>query len=126
GFGRYFLGALLAFALVIGGFVALCIGVFVVAGVLVFFYPMLVDRQEMGVGDALGECWSYFKGDWLMAILFSLVTSLISSAGNSIPVIGALITVPISTCIVAAAYDQVFNATAAVPAAAPPAAMPIE
>ena len=55
GFGRYFLGALLAFALVIGGFVALCIGVFVVAGVLVFFYPMLVDRQEMGVGDALAH-----------------------------------------------------------------------
>ncbi|MCB1154427.1 hypothetical protein KDL45_12310 [bacterium] len=124
GFGRYFLGFLLAILLVVGGVIALCVGVFVVAGVLIFFYPLLVDRQDLSIGDALGECWTYFKGDWLMAILFAIVTNLISQAG-SLVAIGFLFTVPISTCIVAAAYDQVFKTPAAVPAAAPPAAEPI-
>ena len=122
-FGRYFVGGLLALGIALLGVLACGIGIFPVMGILLFFFPLMVDK-DLGAGEAFGKSWEYFKSDWLMAILLSLVTSIISNAGSYALGIGVLFTGPFAMAIAIAAYEDVFGDTAA-PAAAPPPPEPI-
>jgi hypothetical protein len=116
-FGRYFLGGLLAMGVAILGVLACGIGIIPVSGLLLFFFPLLVDKGYSG-GEALGKCWEYFKTDWLMAILLSIVTGIISNAGSYVLGIGVLFTGPFAMAVAVAAYQDVFGANV-VPAAQP-------
>lgn len=118
-FGRYFVGGLLYLGVMIVGILACGVGIIPVAGIMLFFYPLMVDKK-LGAGDAFGKCWEYFKTDWLMAILLALVSGIVSQAGSYVMGIGVLFTGPFATAVVVAAYENVFGETAT-PAAAPEA-----
>jgi hypothetical protein len=114
-FGRYFVGGLLYIGVALLGVLACGIGAFVSAGILLFFFPLMIDK-EMSAGQAFSECWAFFKTDWLMAIVLAFVTSLVSSAGSYALGVGALFSVPLSMCVVAAAYYRVIGSAPAAPA----------
>ncbi len=122
-FGRFFVGFLLMIAVGFLGVLACFIGAFVSNAVLMFLFIRMIDTGK-GSGEALGECWQYFKGDWLLAIVFAFVTGFIAQVGAYALGIGVLLTMPFAYCTVAAAYYGVFGDGAA-PAVAQPAA-PIE
>ena len=88
------------------------------------FLLMHMIMKGKGAGDALGDCWGYFKSDWLMAIVLAFVTSFISQIGTYAFGLGVLLTAPFAMCMVAAAYYDVFGGDSA-PAMAQPAT-PIE
>ncbi|MCZ7586836.1 MAG: hypothetical protein M5R36_27780 [Deltaproteobacteria bacterium] len=117
-FGRYFVGGLLWFGVMLLGVLACGVGVFVTSGITLFLFPLMVDRGESG-GSAFSQCWAYFKTDWLMAIVLAFVTGLISSLGSYVAGIGVLVTGPFAMMVTVAAYEQVFGGTA--PATAPTA-----
>ena len=119
-FGRFFVGGLLMIAVVFVGLLACCIGVFASAAIGLFFWPHMVDKGK-NPGDALGDCWRFFKSDWLMAILFALVSGIVAISGYIVFVFGVFLTLPFAWCTVAAAYDDVFSV-----GAAPAVAQPIE
>lgn len=122
-FGRYFVGGLLAFAVILVGVLACGVGVLVASGILLFFFPLMVDKG-LSAGEAFGKCWEYFKTDWLMAILLSLVTSIISNAGSYALGIGILFTGPFALAVVMAGYERVFGGSDAPAAPAEPVAEP--
>jgi uncharacterized membrane protein len=115
-FGRYFVGGLLMLAVTLAGLLACCIGVVVTSGITLFFVLHMVDKGK-SAGEALSDCWAYFKSDWLMAILLALLTGLIANVFFPL-------TMPFAWCVVAAAYYDVFGGDSA-PAMAQPAA-PVE
>ncbi|MBZ0272278.1 hypothetical protein K8I61_09580 [bacterium] len=122
-FGRYFLGGIIAFAMIIVGVLMCGVGVIPVGGLLLFFFPYMVDRNA-GTTDAFSANWAYFQTDWLMAIALSFVTGLMVSLSSSV-LLGILIAGPIQMTVVLAAYEDVFGTAAAPTAMAPPAAQPI-
>jgi len=130
-FGRYFVGGLLVMGVSIIGVLACFIGIFPVMGIILFFFPLMVDKG-LGAGEAFGRCWEYFKTDWLMVILLAFVSNLVSQAGSYALGIGVLFTGPYALSVVMAGYEQVFGnvpAAAVAPAAAveePPVAPPVE
>ena len=124
-FGRYFIGGLLYLGIMLLGALACGVGIIPVAGIMLFFYPLMVDKG-LGAGEAFSKCWEYFKTDWLMAILLAIVTGIVSQAGSYVMGIGVLFTGPFASAVMIGAYEHVFGETAtpvAAPAApAPPAA----
>jgi hypothetical protein len=121
-FGRYFVGGLILLGLMIVGILVCGIGIIPVSGLMLFFFPLMVDKGLSG-GEALGRCWEYFKSDWLMAIVLAVVTGFIASAGSYVLGIGVLFTGPFAVAVTVAAYEQVFGSPAAPTAvpAVPPA-----
>lgn len=115
-FGRYW-GAMLLMGLIAIPVVLLTcgLGAFVIGGVYLFSVLLLADRDQ-SIGEMLSTSWTYFKSDWLMAVVLAFVTGLLNSVGGSIG-IGALVTVPFGVCVIGAAYTQVFDEI--VPAARP-------
>ncbi len=61
---------------------ALCIGFFIVGGLLMFTVPLVVDRRMSAV-EAMGESWNALKGDIIMATLFFFVVQIV------FPIVGA-------------------------------------
>ena len=130
-FGRYFVGGLLAMGLMILGMIACVVGVIPVAGIIIFFFPIMVDKG-LSAGEALGRCWEYFKQEWLMLILLALITGFIQQAGGYAAGIGILFTGPFAASITIAAYmdslgsDDVVVADAPSAPVAEPVAAPVE
>jgi len=123
-FGRFFVGGLIWIGISIVGLLACGVGVIVTSGILLFFFPLMVDRGLSG-GEAFGKCWAYFKTDWLMAIVFAIVTGIISQVGTYVAGVGVLVTGPFAMIVTVAAYDHVFGGVAEeAPAAAPIAPPP--
>jgi membrane-anchored glycerophosphoryl diester phosphodiesterase (GDPDase) len=115
-FGRYFVGGLLALGVGILGILACGIGIIPVSGILLFFFPLMVDKG-LSAGEAFGRSWNFFKSDWLMAILLAIVSGLVSQAGAYVLWVGIFFTGPFATAITIAAYLDVFEGGA--PQAAP-------
>jgi len=74
GFGRYWLGALIAIGIFMLGAMACCIGVLPAGALLMFMFPMMID-YGMGAGDAFNRCWQYFKQQWGLSLVFFLILS---------------------------------------------------
>ena len=120
------MGGLIWIGISIVGLLACGVGVIVTSGILLFFFPLMVDRGLSG-GAAFSKCWAYFKTDWLMAIVFAIVTGIISQVGTYVAGVGVLVTGPFAMIVTVAAYDNVFGGVAEeAPAAAPIAPPPIE
>jgi membrane-anchored glycerophosphoryl diester phosphodiesterase (GDPDase) len=107
-FGRYFVGGLLYVGVVILGALCFGIGVFASFGILMFFFPIMVDKH-LSAGEALSKCWTYFKSDWPMAILMAIVLDVIMAVGEAGFYILVFVTGAFSYAVLIAAYNQVFN-----------------
>jgi hypothetical protein len=116
--GPYFLricGAVLLIGILasIGGI--LCIfPAFIVAGLLMFTIPLIIDRN-MGVIDAMKASVEATKGDWLMFALFALVLNIIASSGAIVCGIGALVSYPLFFTINSVAYRDRLGMAGAAP-----------
>ncbi len=122
-FGRFFVGGLLLIAVNFVGMLACGVGLFVTNGITMFLFAHMIISGK-GAGESLGDCWRYFKSDWLMAIVLAFVSGFIAQIGAYAFGVGVLLSAPFAWCVVAAAYYDVFGDGAA-PAMAQPAA-PIE
>ena len=116
------LGAMLLIGLLVGiGWMVCVIPGFIVAALLFFTIPLIIDRK-LGVIDAMKASSEMTKPNLLMFTLFAFVVHLIASAGTYACYIGLLATVPLLFTMTAAAYRDCFGLEGAT--ALPPAAEP--
>jgi uncharacterized membrane protein len=103
-----FLGLLAIWILTsIGGL--LCVfPAFVVAGLLMFTVPLIVDRN-LSVGDALRTSYEVTRPNWLMFTLFAFVVQLIASLGYYACFVGLVVTYPLLFTMTAVAYRDCFG-----------------
>jgi uncharacterized membrane protein len=103
------LGAALLHSLLvaIGGMLCVIPGL-IVAGLLFFTYPLIVDRK-LGVIDAMKASVEMTKPNLLMFTLFAFVVQLIAGAGELACIVGLLATLPLMFTMTAAAYRDCFG-----------------
>jgi uncharacterized membrane protein len=95
---------------------------FIVAGMLFFTFPLIVERN-LGVIEAMKASREVTRGNLLMFILFAFVLQLIVSAGSYACYVGLLATYPLMFTISSVAYRDCFGVAGArsfLPQAAPP------
>lgn len=68
----------------------------------------MVDKK-LSAGDALSQCWTYFKSDWPMAILMAVILEVIFGVGESAYYVVVFITGAFAFSVSIAAYNQVFG-----------------
>ena len=90
--GYIALGVLMMAAYV-AGFIACCIGIVFVAGLLMFAIPIKAD-QQVTASEAMTQSWNMLKSQWLLAGVFYFVIGLISTLGQMACYIGIAITMP--------------------------------
>jgi hypothetical protein len=81
---------------------------FVVAGLLYFTLPLIIERN-MGVIEAMQTSFERTKGNWLMFTLFALVVQLLASLGQLACGVGLLASYPLLFTISAVAFRDVFG-----------------
>jgi uncharacterized membrane protein len=114
------LGAMLLIGLLVGiGSIVCVIPGFIVAALLFFTLPLIIDRK-LGVLEAMRVSSEMTKPNLLMFTLFAFVVQLIASAGMYACYIGLLATLPLLFTMTAAAYRDCFGLQGA-PALPPPA-----
>jgi uncharacterized membrane protein len=102
--GSFLLGAILT---LIGAM--LCIlPAYIVAGMIFFTSPLIVDRK-LGVVEAMQTSYAFAKRNWLMFTLFAFVVQFIASAGTYACYVGILATLPLLFTITAVAYRDCFG-----------------
>ncbi len=91
------------------GIFGCCIGIFVVAGLLMFTIPLVVDRRVNAV-EAMGASWNALKGEWAMAAVFYFVISIVGSIGWVGCCVGILFTYPLIPLSIGLLYRDFFMA----------------
>ena len=81
--------------------------VFIVAGVLMFTLPLIVDGRMKGI-DALRTSWNALKGQWLTVTIFHFVLNILSGLGVCLCGIGLLFTMPLYCLAIAVLYRDFF------------------
>lgn len=123
GFNKFLHSFLLLFLSGIGIFIINCILMIIpiigwvllfvlawVYGPLIMWALMLVANRDMKWTEALGlVIKSTFNGSFMMPILLGILAGIIGGVGVVLCGIGILFTIPLSFCIYAAAYEQVFG-----------------
>jgi zinc-ribbon domain len=91
----------------LGGLLCVIPG-FIVAGLLFFTIPLIIDRN-LGVIEAMKASAEMTKPNLLMFTLFALVVQLIAGAGEIACVVGLLATLPLMFTMSVAAYRNCFG-----------------
>ncbi|MFY9610918.1 MAG: zinc-ribbon domain-containing protein [Blastocatellia bacterium] len=81
---------------------------FIVAGLLFFTLPLMIDRN-LGVIEAMKASYEMAKPNLLMFTLFAFVVQLIGSVGTYACYIGLLATLPLIFTMTAVAYRDCFG-----------------
>ena len=103
------LGAMLLVGLAVGIGALFCIiPGFIALGLLVFTYPLVVERN-MGVIDAMKASIASTKPHLLQFVLFAFVVQIIASIGSYAFLVGLLATYPLMFTIHAVAYRDFFG-----------------
>ena len=118
------LGATLLHSLfVFLGMLVCIIPAFIVAGLLFFTLPLIIER-DMGVFEAMRASREVTGRNLVMFTLFAIVAQLIASAGTYACYVGLLATLPLMFTMTAVAYRDCFGVEGALsfrePAASPP------
>ncbi len=85
---------------------------FIVAGLVWFTIPLIVDRN-LSIGEALTTSYEMTKGNWFMFTLFAFVVSLLAGMGQFACYVGLLVTYPLQFTITTIAYRDVFGVAGA-------------
>jgi hypothetical protein len=112
-------GILLHQLLVFLGGVLCVIPGLIVAGLLFFTYPLIIDRK-LGVVEAMKASVEVTKPNLLMFTLFAIVVQLIASAGTYACYVGLLATLPLMFTMGAVAYRNCFGLEGATAQLPPP------
>jgi len=111
--------ALLMLIPIVGWIVAILL--MIVYGPIITWALMLVADRNMKWTEAIGLVLkSTFNGAFTMPLLLGVVAGLIGALGAVACGIGVLFTLPLTSCIYAAGYEQAFGADAAAPVAPTP------
>ena len=105
--------ALLQGALVMIGAILCVIPAFIVAGMLFFTIPLIVERN-LGIVEAMRASRDLAQRRLLMFVLFAFLVQLIVSAGTYLCYVGLLVTWPLMFTITAVAYRDCFGVEGAV------------
>jgi hypothetical protein len=98
---------LFALALLVAGVICLPVLPIVVAGLLMFTIPLIVDGRLRGV-DAVRLSWSTLSGHWLSASAFHFVANLLAGLGGCCFCCGLLVTMPLYSLAVSVLYRDFF------------------
>ncbi len=89
------------------GFCVLVIPGFIVAGLLMFTFPLIVDAG-LPATDALGQSWNALKSQWLTATFFHLTAGFVAWMGLCLCGVGFLVTAPLYCLSIAVLYRDFF------------------
>lgn len=102
------LGGLLTWFFTVVGFILLVVpGIYLMVSYL-FTLLLIVDR-EMDFWQAMEVSRKVVTKNWFSMFLFFLVLLLINLGGSLLFLVGLLVTVPLSFCAIAVAYDDIFG-----------------
>ena len=103
------LGATLAIGFLLAfGFLLCIIPAFLVAGLLFFTLPLIVER-DLGVFDAIRASRDVTRPKMFMFTLFAILVHLIASIGSQACYVGLLVTWPLTFTISAVAFRDCFG-----------------
>ncbi|GAB4335010.1 MAG: hypothetical protein Kow0099_07340 [Candidatus Abyssubacteria bacterium] len=91
---------------IIGAFLGVALLVLIHTAFLFTF--QLIGERGFGAGEAISTSWNKVRENLREFLLFGLVLALINLAGYAV-MLGWLITVPLTLCASAAAYQDVFG-----------------
>ena len=111
-YGRLLGATLIHFVLAAIGALLCVIPSFIVAGLMFFTLPLIVERN-LGVFEAMRASRDVTRPNLLMFTLFAFVVQLIASAGSYACYIGLLATWPLMFTISAVAYRDCFGVSGA-------------
>lgn len=94
--------------LTILGFSLCILPAFVVAGMLHFTIPLIVERR-MSIGEAISASFNATRSDWLTFVVFVFVLGLLAGLGGAACFIGWVASYPLQFTITAIAYRDVFG-----------------
>jgi hypothetical protein len=118
------LGATILVGILVTIGVLLCvIPGFIVAGLLMFTLPLVVERN-LGVMDAMRTSYELTRSQWLSFTLYAFVVQLIATIGSYACYVGLLVTFPLMFTMSAVAYRDCFGLVGASSYIAPPQAPP--
>jgi len=107
-FWPYVLFGILSYICHLVGFIALCVGTYVVAGLLIPASAMV--SNGMSAVDAIGKSFDGMKKDWLNATLFYLVFNLLLAAGIMCTCgLGSFVLLPMYFIVSALAYRDMIG-----------------
>jgi hypothetical protein len=89
------------------GFCMLVVPGFIVSGVLMFLFPLIVDGG-LTAPEALLQSWHALKREWLVATVFHLVAGFVAWMGLCLCGVGFLITAPLYCLSIAVLYRDFF------------------
>jgi hypothetical protein len=107
-FGRCLGASILIGICVMIGVILCIIPAFIVAGMLMFTIPLILDRN-LRITDAMTTSWELGKQNMLMFTLYAFVVSLIAQAGAYACYIGLLATWPLQFTMTIIAYRDCFG-----------------
>jgi uncharacterized membrane protein len=108
------LGSLLYAAATFVGFLLCAIPGLIVAGLLMFTIPLVVESR-LPATAAVMQSWNALKSQWLAATAFHLVLCLLSGSGVLLCGIGLLLTGPLYSLSLAILHQEFFGTLAATP-----------
>ncbi|MEP7342567.1 MAG: zinc-ribbon domain-containing protein [Acidobacteriota bacterium] len=94
------------------GFSLCILPAFVVAGMLHFTAPLIVERK-LSIGEAISASYNATKSDWPMFVLFVFVLGLLAGLGGYACYIGLVASYPLYFTITAIAYRDIFGVAGA-------------
>jgi hypothetical protein len=106
-FPQLLLGSVLYALAVYAGLCLLVVPGFIVAGVLMFTLPLIVDGG-LNATDALGQSWRALKDQWLVVALFHAAAIFVAWVGLWFFVVGFLFTAPLYCMAIAVLYRDFF------------------
>ena len=90
------------------GLIACLVGQIVVYALLIFVYPLIMDRR-MDFWPAIEASFEKTKDDWLGWSVFMLLIGLVNVAGMIACGVGILVTGPVTCIAMALAYRDIFG-----------------
>jgi uncharacterized membrane protein len=100
------------------GFVLCFLPGFVVAGLVLFTLPLVVDKQ-MGAVEAISTSINTLKSQWLTATTFSIVVGFLYAAGILVCGVGIFVSAPVAILSIAVLYRNFFIGPSSPPSAGP-------
>jgi len=106
--GPLILAGLVVALLTVLGFVCLIIPGIYLAIAWALTYPLVLEKK-LPFWDAMEVSRRVISHSWWRMLLLVFVAGLLSTLGLAALIIGVILTMPISMCVLACAYDALFN-----------------
>ena len=104
GFWQYFFAGMISLLAFCIGLLFFGIGIFVTLSMILFLFPLMVDRKLDAV-EAMSYSYDLFKNNWAGFLVLFLLSSVVENIGNLV-FFGVFLSMPFAKCMVYIAYLQ--------------------